>query len=427
MNDAVAAARRRRTWLDHALRTNAQIIRQHGQHPMVDAVVEEIDGRRIRIGDHWLTDFASCNYLGLDLDEEVIEGVAPYLRRWGTHPSWARLIASPALFEQIEAELVELLGAEAVLCLPMLTLIHQNTIPVLSAGGAIWLDDRAHRTIADGCAVARGLGTEVHHFRHNDPDDLATKLAADAARAPAGAGPRLVCMDGIQSMTGNPADLAAFAAVAAEHGALLYVDDAHGFGVIGERAPDEPSPYGRRGNALVRHLGLGYDNLVLTAGFSKAYSSLLAFVACSDETKHLLKLTAPGYVYSGPPPVASLATSQIGLRVNAERGDAIRSTLHRRTRLVIEHLDKLEAAIDNHSDFPIVNVVLANPADVWDAGRLLYERGIYVTLTPHPIVPRQEVGFRIQVTAANTDEEIDHLADVLTEVRDRFGLRTIHA
>ena len=87
-------------------------------------------------------------------------------------------------------------------------------------------------------------------------------------------------MDGVNSMTGNAPDLPAFASIAREHDALLYVDDAHGFGVIGERAPTRPAPYGMRGNAIVRHPGESYENIVLVGGFSKAYSSLLAFIAC---------------------------------------------------------------------------------------------------------------------------------------------------
>ncbi|MCZ0978591.1 EAL domain-containing protein [Streptomyces diastatochromogenes] len=62
---------------------------------MCDAVIDEIDGRRIRVGDDWLVDFASCNYLGLDLEPEVIEAIEPEVRRWGTHPSWSRLLGSP--------------------------------------------------------------------------------------------------------------------------------------------------------------------------------------------------------------------------------------------------------------------------------------------------------------------------------------------
>ena len=87
-------------------------------------------------------------------------------------------------------------------------------------------------------------------------------------------------MDGVNSMTGNAPDLHAFARVAREHGALLYVDDAHGFGVIGERGDDETSPYGisrQRDRAALRR---DVRSVVLVGGFSKAYSSLAAFLAC---------------------------------------------------------------------------------------------------------------------------------------------------
>ena len=95
--------------------------------------------------------------------------------------------------------------------------------------------------------------------------------------------PGLICMDGVNSMTGNAPDIAAFAAVAREHDALLYVDDAHGFGVIGERNRDELCDYGMRGNSIVRHQAESYDNIVMVGGMSKAYSSLLAFIACPPE------------------------------------------------------------------------------------------------------------------------------------------------
>src|ERR1700719_823944 len=76
--------------------------RLRSTHRMMDAVIEEVKGRRIRVGDHWLADFASCNYLGFDLDEEIIDSVAPAVRQWGTHPSWSRLLGSPRLYNDIE-------------------------------------------------------------------------------------------------------------------------------------------------------------------------------------------------------------------------------------------------------------------------------------------------------------------------------------
>ena len=98
---------------------------------MMDAVIDEQDGRRIRIGDQWLADFASCNYLGFDLDEEIIASVPEYLAKWGTHPSWSRLLGSPRLYPEIEEQMTELLGCEDVLLLPTITHIHTSVIPVL--------------------------------------------------------------------------------------------------------------------------------------------------------------------------------------------------------------------------------------------------------------------------------------------------------
>jgi 8-amino-7-oxononanoate synthase len=252
-------------------------------HHLLDATIEEIDGRRIRVGERWLIDFASCNYLGLDLDREVIEAIPAYLDRWGTHPSWSRMLGNPALYPQIEGRLTELLGAPDSLLLPTLTHIHASVIPVLASDGTIFVDSRAHKTIWDGCVAARAHGATVVRYAHDDPEALERLLHRHPKP------PRLVCMDGINSMTGNPPRLPEFVALARTNDALLYVDDAHGFGVVGERDREETSPYGRRGNGVVRHLGESYDHLVLTGGFSKAYSSLLAFIACPPELKRLLK------------------------------------------------------------------------------------------------------------------------------------------
>jgi 8-amino-7-oxononanoate synthase len=384
---------------------------------MLDAVIDEVDGRMIRIGHHWLADFASCNYLGLDLDREVIEAVPAYLDAWGTHPSWSRLLGSPVLYEQIEERLTALLGADDSLVLPTITHIHMSVIPLLAGAGTIFLDSRAHKTIYDGCQVARSHGATVKRFQFEDPADLERLLRQERGT------PRLICMDGVNSMTGNAPDLPAFARIAREHDALLYVDDAHGFGVIGERGPDELCAYGKRGNSLVRYAGESYDNLVLVAGFSKAYSSLLAFIACPTEIKDMIKVAAPPYLYSGPSPVASLATVLAGLEVNEKRGDQLRRDVAVRTACVLENLARLGVHTPNRSGFPVIEVPLARHDLIGDVGRFLFDRGIYVTLAAYPLVPRSEVGFRVQVTAANTDAEIEHLNRTLAELADRFPLQ----
>jgi 8-amino-7-oxononanoate synthase len=411
------AAPGRLAWIDKWLAAVHDLAELERSNPMTDAVIEEIDGRMIRVGDRWLADFASCNYLGFDLDREIIDSIPEYIARWGTHPSWSRLLGSPVLYSEIEDRLTELLGAEDTLVLPTITLIHMSVIPVLAGSGTIYVESRAHKTIYEGCQLAGARGATVKRFQFEDADDLERLLKEGGPQ------PRLICVDGVNSMTGNALDLTQFARLAREYDALLYVDDAHGFGVIGERSDDELSPYGNRGNSIVKYAGESYDHVVLVAGLSKSYSSLAAFLTCPPELKRLLKTAAPPYLYSGPSPIAALATVLTGLEVNARRGDAVRASLWQKTATVLEHLDRLGVHTPNHSGFPIIEVPLARDGDIDAVGRFLFDNGIYVTLAAYPLVPRDEVGFRIQMTAANTDAEVEQLLDVLGRLANRFDLQ----
>ncbi|TML03592.1 MAG: pyridoxal phosphate-dependent aminotransferase family protein [Actinobacteria bacterium] len=411
------AAPKPHAWIDKWLAAVHDLAELERSNPMTDAVIEEIDGRMIRVGDRWLSDFASCNYLGFDLDREIIESIPGYLQKWGTHPSWSRLLGSPVLYTEIEERLTELLGAEDTLVLPTITLIHMSVIPVLAGSGTIYVESRAHKTIYEGCQLAGARGATVKRFQFEDADDLERLLKEG------GPMPRLICVDGVNSMTGNALDLPAFARLAREYDALLYVDDAHGFGVLGERSDDELSPYGTRGNSIVKHVGETYDHLVLVSGLSKAYSSLAAFLTCPPELKRLLKTAAPPYLYSGPSPIAALATVLTGLDVNEQRGEVVRAALWRKTSAVLDYLARLGVHTPNRSGFPIIEVPLARDEDIDAVGRFLFDNGIYVTLAAYPLVPRNEVGFRIQVTAANTEAEIEQLLEVLGRLVNRFDLQ----
>lgn len=407
------------SWLHDWLAKCGDLMELRASHRMMDAVIDELHGRRIRIGNHWLSDFASCNYLGFDLEPEIMQAIPRYIRQWGTHPSWSRLLGSPVLYEQIEERLTCLLGAEDTLVLPTITLIHNSVIPVLAGDGTVFLDGRAHKTIYDGAMIAASHGATVQRFRHNDAEHLAQLLRASRAT------PRLICMDGVNSMTGNAPHIPSFARLAREHDALLYVDDAHGFGVIGERSPLELCAWGNRGNSIINYYGESYDNIILVGGFSKAYSSLLAFLALPTSIKNLLKVAAPPYLYSGPSPVASLATVLAGFKLNEQRGDAIRKNLHCKTAVILDCLHRLDVYTPNESGFPIIEIQLAQPDRIKEVGNYLFDRGIYVTMAAYPLVPRHEVGFRIQVTAANSDAEIAQLIEVLHEVSQRFPLRRV--
>jgi 8-amino-7-oxononanoate synthase len=395
----------------------ADLERLRSSHPMMDAVIEEIDGRRIRIGDKWLCDFASCNYLGFDLHPEIMASVEGAIRKWGTHPSWSRLLGNPRPYLEIEEQLTELLGAPDTLVLPTITLIHTSAIPVLAGKGAVLVDAQAHKTIYEGATIARGAGATLYRVRTNDPGHLEEVLRS----VPAGMS-RIFCLDGVNSMTGNAPDLPLYARICRDYDALLYVDDAHGFGVIGE-SPTAEMPYGHRGNSIVRYFDESYDNIVLVAGFSKSYSSLAAFMALPTPLKNYLKVAAPPYLYSGPSPVASLATVLSGFKVNDAEGDQLRTSLYLKTKKVLDQVHRLGLRTLNTSGFPVIELPLGHADDIDPVGRFLFDRGIYVTLAAYPLVPRAQVGFRIQMTAANDDSEVEQLNGALAELADRFEMQ----
>src|SRR5690349_7503347 len=162
----------------------SMLARLQRSSPMLDAVIDEVRGRRIRIGDHWLADFASCNYLGFDLDPEIAAAIDEQVGRWGTHPSWSRLLGNPRLYPQIEERLTDLLDAPDSLVLPTITHIHTSVLPVLAVGGTVLLETQAHRTIYDGASDAAAAGAVVRRFRADDLDGLSDVLRGASAHAP---------------------------------------------------------------------------------------------------------------------------------------------------------------------------------------------------------------------------------------------------
>jgi acyl transferase domain-containing protein/7-keto-8-aminopelargonate synthetase-like enzyme/acyl carrier protein len=388
------------------------------QIPQLFTVADRQDGRRVLCGGRWRLDFASCNYLGLDLHPEVMAAIPPAVAEWGVHPSWTRAVASPRLYNDLERELAAFVGAPAALVFPSISLLHTGVLPLLAGDdGVILKDAEAHHSIHEGCLRAQASGAEWVAFPHGDIDDLARKLARYRPGRT-----KVIATDGVYSMGSSHPPLVEYVRLAKEHGALVYVDDAHGIGIIGER-PDEALPYGYRGNGMVRHFGLDYraDRIVYVAGLSKAFSSYAAFVTCFDEKmKWTLQGSGP-FVFSGPTCVASLASALAGLRVNAREGDEKRKQVYRLTRRLVTAARALGFEVDNGEHFPIVGVVIGSLEDLVRACRLLWEHDVLITPAFYPAVPLHRNLVRFSITAANTEEEVDRAVGALKAVRDALG------
>ncbi len=385
--------------------------------PMFNVNAEEIKGRMIRVGkNHYLADFASCNYLGFDLEKDIMNSVEPAVRKWGVHPSWCRLVASPGIYKEAEEKLAKLIGTEAVLILPTITLIHIGVIPALvGKDGIIFLDKSAHATMYQASKIARDNGSLLVSYKQDDFEML-EKLLKEHKQIEK----KIICVDGVYSMSGDYANLKELVKLAKKYDAIVYVDDAHGFGVIGEN-PSREYPYGRKGNGVVKYLGMNYDHILYVAGLSKAYSSLAAFVGCSIKMKEFLQAYATPYDLSGPCPSASLGSVIAGLKINTEKGDILRNKVYKFTKKTIDGLRKMNLIVKNKTYFPIVTVHVGDTDKLIECSKILYDNNVLVTLSPYPMIPKGEEALRITITAANTEKEIDMLLCAFKKVKEYLG------
>ncbi|MGE0878503.1 MAG: aminotransferase class I/II-fold pyridoxal phosphate-dependent enzyme [Acidimicrobiia bacterium] len=378
--------------------------------PQINLVVDEQIGRRVRHEGRWLVDFASCNYLGLDLHPAVIAAVAPALQQWGVHPSWTRAVASPRPYVELEQRLADLIGAPDTLVFPTVTLLHMGVLPRLTgSGGTLLVDAEAHNSIQEAALLTRARGAHVVVFPHDDLSALEAELAQSRV------GTRVIAIDGVYSMSGESPDLRRYQTLAERYDAIVYVDDAHGIGVIGS-APSESAPYGRGGGGAVRNQGVSYDRLVYVGGMSKAFSSMAAFISCATPAERDLYRMSSSLVFSGPIPVASLASGIAALDVNVREGDALRAELYRLTKRLIDGIHTIGLVTDSDTYFPIVNVPLGSGSNVASACDVLWRHGIIVTPSVFPAAPLGRGGVRFSITAANTDADVDKALDALDEV-----------
>lgn len=375
---------------------------------------KEINGRKIKTSDdHWVIDFASCNYLGLDLDPEMDDLILEEIHKWGIHPSWCRLVASPEIYTHLENKIAHLIGTEACVIFPTVTLISIGVLPALvGKGGILILDKSGHETMYESAKIARDSGATLESFIQNDMVSLEEILERNSDN------PRKIIMvDGVYSMTGDYANVPELVRLAKKYGALVYIDDAHGFGVIGEN-PNEEFPLGKKGNGIVKYFGMDYENIIYVGGCSKAYSSLAAFAACSKEMKTFIEAFATPYDLSGPCPTASLATLLQGLQINEKKGDIYRKKLWDLTNRAIKGLRELGYEVINKTGFPIISVRVGDTEKLINTANVLFDEGILVTVAPYPMMKKGEEVHRITMTAANTVEEVDHLINAFSKIKE---------
>jgi 7-keto-8-aminopelargonate synthetase-like enzyme len=371
---------------------------------MKDLVVDRIGpGREIEVAGHTVINFGSDSFLGLDRDERVLAAIRRGLEKWGSHNGASRAFSSVRANTDAEEKLAAWLGTEATLIYPSVTLANMGAIPgLVGRPDLLVMDEQAHNSMQEGAKIAKANGVHVASFSHCDPSALRNVLdnAGDYRVA-------VVAIDGVYSMSGELPPLAALNDVAKTRRAVLYVDDAHGTGVIGTRG---------RGTVLDA-LG-SYDNTLVVGSLSKGFSCAGGFIGCTREMKQLLKIRSNTYIFGGPvvPAYLEAVCEVCDILMSAEY-DSLAASLHRNLTQLTEGLRRLNLIVLGGAT-PIVSVLVGDEEDTLKSGKLLFEKGYYVQSVTFPAVPYHAGVLRIQVNANHTQESVDGLIDSIAELQN---------
>jgi 7-keto-8-aminopelargonate synthetase-like enzyme len=380
---------------------------------MKDLVVDSIGpGREIEVNGKPVINFGSDSFLGLDRDERVLRAVCRGLEKWGAHNGASRAFSSVRANTDAEEKLARWLGTETTLIYPSVTLANVGAIPgLVSKQDLLVMDEQAHNSMQEGAKIAKANGVRVACFSHCDPVALTQVLdsAADYRVA-------VVAVDGVYSMSGELPPLAKLNEVAKTRRAVLYVDDAHGTGVIGTRG---------RGTVLDA-LG-SYDNALVVGSLSKGFSCAGAFVGCTRELKQLLKIRSNTYIFGGPvvPPYLEAVCEVCDILMSPEY-DLLSARLTDNLHQLTRGLRRLGLVVLGGST-PIVSVLVGDEEDTLKSGNFLFERGYYVQSVTFPAVPYHAGVLRIQVNANHTRESIAGLVDAIAALQREVPLPRVDA
>jgi 8-amino-7-oxononanoate synthase len=345
-----------------------------------------------------LINFASNDYLGLAADPRLIAAAAEACRAEGVGRGAAPLVCGRAnAHAELEARLAAFEGAEAALLFPSGFAANAGTIPALvDRGDAIFADAKNHASLIDGCRLARA---ETHIYPHRDVNALSELLHKHAA-----ARRKLIVTDTLFSMDGDIAPLAEIGALAAEHGAMLLVDEAHATGV-----------FGAQGRGLAEACDLerivGADSLIRIGTLSKALGAAGGFVVGSRDLVQWLANRARSYVFSTAQPAATSAAALVALDIVASEPWS-RTQLLETAACVRGHL-KAQGWTLGASISQIVPIIVGSPGQALELAARLREAGYWVPAIRPPSVPPGESLLRLSLTAGHTTEMIDGLLQTL--------------
>ncbi|MGV3582326.1 MAG: 8-amino-7-oxononanoate synthase [Methylophilus sp.] len=339
--------------------------------------------------------FCSNDYLGLANHPNLITTMQTAAGESGVGSGASNLITGHHRYhDTLEKLLAKFVNMPAAL---LFSTGYMANIGVLGAlagrDDAIFADKLNHACLNDGSYYSLA---EFHRFPHNDVDALEKLLKESRAKH------KLIAVDAVFSMDGDIAPLKEYLALCEQYDAYLYVDDAHGFGVLGAH-----------GQGSLNHLGLKSPRIIMMATLGKAAGVAGAFVAGEQVVIDYLIQTAKSYVYSTPAPPALSATLSTSVRL-IEQGDHLRKHLYDLIDCLKTHL-KVSRWHLMPSITAVQPLVVGGNHEALALSEFLQAQGILVPAIRPPTVPVNTARLRISLSAAHHMQDVVRLAETLNE------------
>lgn len=346
----------------------------------------------------------SNNYLGLTHHPHVIESAKAAIDKYGTGCTGSRFLnGNLTIHEELEERLAKYLGHEAALCFS--TGMQTNLGAISAICGpkdCLIYDSENHASLIDASRLALGA---TFKFKHGNLESLEEVLAENMNRF----NNCFVVVDGVFSMTGQIANLPRITELCEKYGAYLYVDDAHGIGVMGDK-----------GRGTMDHFGVT-DKVALNMGtFSKSFASIGGVVSGSKELIEYVKLNARSFMFSASMAPSAVATVTACLDV-IEQDDSLHQRLWDNVSMIRNGFKEI-GFYTYDSETPIIPIFIGDEMKALAVTNFLKENGVFATPVLPPAVPKGEALIRTSYMASHSSAELTKVIEVMALAKKEFDI-----
>lgn len=365
--------------------------------------IEGNHGSRVVIDGREVVMAGSNNYLGLTRHPQVVEAAVKATKEYGTSCSGSRYAnGTYVIHVELEEKLADFMDKPKALCFTTGYTTNMGTISVLAGRRDIIYSDREnHSCIMDATQLTFA---ETKKYKHDDVEDLARVLE----NSPPEAG-KLLVTDGVFSMKGTICRLPEFVELKKKYGLRIFVDDAHGVGVLGAT-----------GRGTAEHYGLDKEVDVVMGTFSKSFAGLGGFIAGEERVISYVKHHARQLIFAAsmtPASVAAVSTALDLIRSEPEHLGNLRKVIGQ----VRGEFRRIGYPVDEEPT-PIVYVKVGEDIEAFQFWKELLEMGVYTNPVITPGVPQGQSGVRASFMAIHTESDIARVIEAFEKLGKKYGL-----